>query len=300
MKTNATNNDAIITDLNSVVLANLTTRRGNTSTQCKVTADDVAYKAGAERKLLNVSFRHLNSEEIKTARSIIVKLTKDISKVTLPCPSIQGARYVKAKDMDDVQRMVDEAEAELNDAKQEITRRWHSILTSAKASASQLARINDIDWPDAEGFVETLGIELEWLASPAPIQDTVLETISDEVASRARASQAADKMFLKAHAAPVRELVVALAKAAEATTASTQKGKRLRQANFDNISKAIDNVSTYNWLDLPELSDLVHTIKSSVGTVNGPSLSRDERTKVASKLEDAQAVALDTLNDLGI
>lgn len=299
MQTNNTNH-ATITDINSVVLANLTTRRGNISTQCKVTADDVAYKAGAERKLLTVSFRHLNSQEIKTARSIIVKLTKDISKVTLPCPSIQGARYVKAKDMDDVQRMVDDAEAELTEAKQEITRRWHSILTSAKASASQLARINDIDWPTAEEFVGTLGIELEWLASPAPIEDTVLETVSDEVASRARASQAADKMFLKAHAAPVRELVVALAKAAEATTASTQKGKRLRQANFDNISKAIDNVSTYNWLDLPELTDLVHSIKSSIGTVDGPSLSRDQRTDVASKLEDAQAVALDTLNDLGI
>ena len=82
--------------------------------------------------------------------------------------------------------------------------------------------------------------------------------------------------------------------------ASAQKGKRLRQNNFDNIATAIDNVSSYNWLELPELTDLVRSIKSSIGDVDGPSLPRDERNKVADKLKDAQAVALDTLADLGI
>jgi len=300
MSNATTTNHATITDLNSVVLANLTTRRGNISTQCKVTADNVAAYAGAERKLLSVSFRYLNSEEIKSARSIIVRLTKEIGEITLPCPSIIGARYVKAKDMDEVQRLVDTADGDLLAAKQEIVRRWDNILAAAQAAASDLAQVNDIEWPSAEGFVDTLGIELEWLASPAPVQNTILETISDEVAARARTSQAADKMFLKAHAAPVRELVAALAKAAEATTASAQKGKRLRQNNFDNIATAIDNVSSYNWLELPELTDLVRSIKSSIGDVDGPSLPRDERNKVADKLKDAQAVALDTLADLGI
>jgi len=297
---NTTTNAAAITDINSVVLANLNTRRGKISTPCKSTADDISMASGADRKKLSVTFQHLNSEEIKAARSTIVRLVKDIGELTLPCPSIQGARYVKATDMDNVQRIVDTADGDLMQQKQEIVRRWDDIIIAAKAKAAQLAFDNDIEWPTAEEFNDSMGIELEWLASPAPIQDTVLETISTEVAARARASQAADKMFLKAHAAPVRELVKALAQAATATAASTQKGKRLKQANFDNIETAMNNVSSYNWLAIPELTDLVRGIKDSLGDVDGPSLPRDERVAVADKLKVAEAAAIDTLADLGI
>jgi len=300
MNMTTTTNTATITELNSVVLANITMHRGSTSKKCKATEFEIASGKDADQKKLNVSYKYLDHPQITEARAILNRVAKEINKISLTCPSIQGARYVKSLEMDTVNKIVDTAEAELHATKHEIINNWQEIVDDGIQSMAKLGRDNAIEWPTAEEFTNTFSIKLDWMNMPAPVADTILETVSDEAASRARAAQATDKMFLKAHAAPVRDLVVALAKAAEATTNSTQKGKRLRQDNFDNIVEALDNVSSYNWLDVPELNDLVRSIKASVGDVDGPSLPREERVAVASKLKDAQATAIDTLADLGI
>lgn len=300
MKTNETNH-AVITDLSSVVLANVTTRRGGGTQKCDQTAYEVARDNGADQDRIRVSFTYLKDDSITHARSIISKLVRELTKFTLPCPSFKGAKYVKAVDMERVQSMVDKADAELYAAKRDIIDHWDTIVTNAKTAASRMADTNDIEWPTADDYADTLAIELEWLASPAPVKDTVLETISDEVASRARASQASDKMFLKAHAAPVREVLTALAKAANATRESTKKGKRLRQANFDNLAEAIENVRQFNWLNVPELNALADSLQSrGIIAPDAPSLQSGERYALANKLDEATSAAADTLADLGI
>lgn len=284
--------------INSIVLAKYGTHAPSTSVKLKETSTRVARIAHAETtatRTFGTIARRTNSA-IGEAAALLNNTSKEIRRGALPCPVIRGASYVKAEDVANVQEIFDEAEEELEVIKRRIVSQWPTLRTEAEQALGDLA--SEVEWPEAQDFADRFSIELSWLAIPAPVDDTVLGAVSDEVAARVRASSAGSvkDMFLEAHGAPLKELITQLA----GTVKQMREGKRLCQARFDNIAAAAQRLHTLNWLQLPEVDQLVDELLSTIDVTDASALSSEQRVDVVDKVAAAEATARETLTSLGL
>tara|TARA_B100001094_G_scaffold330758_1_gene396809 strand:- start:27 stop:902 length:876 start_codon:yes stop_codon:yes gene_type:complete len=287
-----------LTTINSLAMARFYRKTPSTSQKLKATSEEVAHRAGALSKVTRTFATTLarKGTSIGKAASLINSLGKKLSLLSLPCPAIKGASYVKAEDIEKVIAMFDEAERDLELVKRDIIHEWPMLVAHAKCELGDLA--DEIEYPEPEEFVSGYQLELEWLGIPAPVENTVLENVSAEASARVRAgsAKAVQDMMFKAHGRPVQDLVRILAESVDAI----RNGKRLRQERFDNINEAVSRVEKLNWLSLPELKDLVRDLREGVEVSHAPSLTKEERAEVASAVDKARHNAEATLSTLGI
>jgi len=299
MKTNTnTTTNQTITGINSVLMAKLSRKIPSTSQRLKVTSAQIAVDAHADPKAARAFATTINRKgtAVGKAASIINSLSKDIHALALPCPSIKGAVYVKATDADRVIELFDDAAIQLEGAKREIHKEWPSLIYEAEIRLGNLN--SEIQWPSADEFISGYVLKLDWLGIPAPVENTVLEAVSSEVASRVRASseKSVKDMMRTAHGKPVRDLVTLLNESVQ----QIRKGTRIRQERFDNISEAIKRCEDLNWLGIPELKSLCRNMRNSCTVDDAPSLTKEERNDAATRIEVAKANAESTLSKLGI
>ena len=115
--------------------------------------------------------------------------------------------------------------------------------------------------------------------------------VSKETAARIRSTQQTTEDTLKeAHGNLVRDAVNEMADVVDALL----KGKRLRQERIDKLSKASEEIHRKNWLQLPELTALVNTLRDL--TVDPSELRREHADKVVVAKEEAEK----TLAALGV
>lgn len=294
---NNTTNQAF-TGINSVVMAKVSRKIPSTSQKLSATSADIVFQAQATKGAARAFATTLNRKgtAVGKAASIINGLSKAIHDIALPCPQIKGAVYVKASDVDKVTDLYDEACIQLEQAKASIRNEWDSLILEASNRLGTLT--NEVEWPTAESFINGYVLELDWLGIPAPVENTVLESVSSEVAARVRASseKSVKNMMRTAHGKPVRDLVTLLAE----SVTQIRNGKRIRQERFDNITEAIQRCEDLNWLDIPELKDLCRNLRNSCTVDDAPSLTKEERDGAATRIDVARQSAEDTLSKLGI
>ena len=288
-----------LTQINSLVLCKLSSTAPSTSVLHKQATAKLAASNAAATKAARVhaTLAERRGTAIGKAAALVQDTQRRIRKLALPCPSIEGASYVQARHVDNVQQIVDDATAALVDIRRDIVAEWPQLVESAAANLGDLAA--GVEWPDPVEFAARFTLSLTWLGQPAPIAGTALEAVTAETAARVRASSeaAVRRDLLEAHGHPVRALVKELAE----TVDQIQHGQRLRSERFDRIRSAADDLAAKNWLQLPELDALVETLRQSVADVtDAASLTDGDRARTAAAVADARAHAADVLAGLGL
>ena len=299
---NNTNNLSVI---NSLVLVKFGSTAPSTSVLHKGATASVCSTNGAKKKTARVRVTTIerSGTAIGRAASLVNMISQAIRKVALPCPTIEGASYVQAKDVDHVQRIFDDGLAKLAEIRREICAEWPALVSEARISLGALAY--EIEWPTGSDFASRFDISLTWMGQPAAITGTVLEGVSNEVAARVRASSEASvkAALLEAHGSPIRDLLTELIGTASVTGTIDQlsTGKRIRRERFDNIREHAARTKSLNWLEIPELDALVTALESSVEGIDGDSeLSKSTIDGAVGKIKAAKTVAENTLAALGI
>lgn len=287
-----------LTTINSLVLCKLSSTAPSTSVLHKGASAKLVNTAGATKKSARVhaTIVERRGTAVGRAAALVNQTQAAIRKFALPCPSIEGASYVQARDVDAVQQAFDDAIAKLTDIRKDIVAEWPSLISAARLQLGQLAF--DVEWPTAEEFAARFTMSLTWLGKPAPVTG-VLEAVTAETAARVRASseQAVRRDLLEAHGHPIRELITTLAESVE----QVRNGQRLRQERFDRIRNAASDIAAKNWLALPELDKLVESLRESVAEIgDASSLTKGQRGEAADKISVAHRKAEETLASLGL
>jgi hypothetical protein len=293
------------TIINSLVLVKFSSTAPSTSVLHKGATANVCSTNGAKKKTARVRVTTIERRgtSIGKAAALVNQLSLAIRKVALPCPTIEGASYLQARDVDHVQRIFDDGIAKLSDIRREICAEWPELVSAARISLGALAY--EIEWPTASDFARRFDINLTWMGQPAAIAGTVLEGVSDEVAARVRASSEASvkASLMEAHGSPIRDLLTELigTPAVMGTIEQLSTGKRIRRERFDNIREHAARIRQLNWLELPELDALVAALESSVDGIDGDcELTKSTMDSTVSKIKAAKVTAENTLAALGI
>jgi hypothetical protein len=293
------------TIINSLVLVKFSSTAPSTSVLHKGATANVCATNGAQKKTARVRVTTIERRgtSIGKAAALVNQLSLAIRKVALPCPTIEGASYLQARDVDHVQRIFDDGIAKLSDIRREICGEWPELVSAARISLGALAY--EIEWPTGSDFASRFDISLTWMGQPAAITGTVLEGVSNEVAARVRASSEASvkASLMEAHGTPIRDLLTELigTPAVMGTIEQLSTGKRIRRERFDNIREHAARIKSLNWLELPELDTLVAALESSVHGIDGDcELTKSTMDATVSKIKAAKTVAENTLAALGI
>ena len=291
--------------INSLVLVKFSSTAPSTSVLHKGATANVCATNGAQKKTARVRVTTIERRgtSIGKAAALVNQLSLAIRKVALPCPTIEGASYLQARDVDHVQRIFDDGIAKLSDIRREICGEWPELVSAARISLGALAY--EIEWPTGSDFASRFDISLTWMGQPAAITGTVLEGVSNEVAARVRASSEASvkASLMEAHGTPIRDLLTELigTPAVMGTIEQLSTGKRIRRERFDNIREHAARIKSLNWLELPELDTLVAALESSVHGIDGDcELTKSTMDATVSKIKAAKTVAENTLAALGI
>ena len=271
--------------INSLVLFSFRTKQPATTALNKRASAKAAIDANADRKSARMYNRFLESNG-----TLIGKISKAMREKALPHSA--GGYYLRAKDVDAVQAIFDEAENKLDQYKAELLAEWDNIPKPKLGSFEQ-----DIRIPDRHEFVGKYSMELQWLRQPASIEGTVLEGVSTETAARVRAEsqKSNERSLVAAHAEPVQETLKMLSGAIEHLTS----GKRLRNERFEALQAQIKKLDDLNWLELPELKNIANALRpcpSDASTINNGA----QKVAAAEVLSDARRIAEQTLKDLGV
>ena len=293
------------TIINSLVLVKFASTAPSTSVLHKGATANVCATNGAQKKTARVRVTTIERRgtSIGKAAALVNQLSLAIRKVALPCPTIEGASYLQARDVDHVQRIFDDGISKLSDIRREICAEWPELVSAARISLGALAY--EIEWPTGSDFASRFDISLTWMGQPAAITGTVLEGVSNEVAARVRASSEASvkASLMEAHGTPIRDLLTELigTPAVMGTIEQLSTGKRIRRERFDNIREHAARIRQLNWLELPELDTLVAALESSVHGIDGDcELSKSTMDATVSKIKAAKVTAENTLAALGI
>ena len=285
--------DEEINRINSLVLFSFRTKQPSvTRLNKRATSDIIAGKQAVKdsARLYNTLLKKRGTI-LGTISSLFNSTSKKLRSVALSHPA--GGYYLRAKDIEYVQTVFDQASAELRKLKAELVRVYDDIPRPYLTGWS-----DDFNLPDAHTFAEGYSMTLDWMDSPASISGTVLQGVSNEVASRVKAAseKSHETAFREAHAGPIASLLKeCLLPPIEQMT----KGKRLRGERFENIKKGVDHLKEMNWLELPEIDTLVEALKPCC--IDRADLRNARDKQIAkSNIKEAARVAQQTLKDLGL
>ena len=281
-----------ISAINSLVLFSFRTAQPATNKLNKRASKEIAEEADADAgaaRLYNTLLQRKGTI-IGRIASLFNATSKKLREKALPHAA--GGYYLRAKDVEFVQHVFDDAQAELEILKQELVQDWDAIPRPNLGDFE-----DDFVMPTAESFTSKYCMELEWMRRPASIEGTVLEGVSAETAARVRAQsqRSRDKALRDAHAQPVKELLATLV----STVEQMDSGKRLRSERFDNIKKGLKHLKDMNWLELSEIDSLVIALQPCC--VDRSEIVDDsDKEQVKQRIQEAARVARNTLTDLGI
>ena len=232
---------------------------------------------------------------ITEARNIINNFGLYIRKKGMPVPDKVGWTFQRVDEVDEIQSAFDEKRDELDRLLLDIRDRYDSLRAEG---AERLGRLSiEVDYPPVEEFLSDFEFGLRWSGTSTDISRTnIMGAVSKETAARIRSTQQTTEDTLKeAHGNLVRDAVNEMADVVDALL----KGKRLRQERIDKLSKASEEIHRKNWLQLPELTALVNTLRDlTVDTSEIPTveLRREHADKVVVAKEEAEK----TLAALGV
>ena len=206
-----------------------------------------------------------------------------------------GGFYLRVKDVGEVQNVFDDAMVELDTIREDILATYPDLLNIIKGRLAGFA--NEVNIPTATEVASKFTMRLSVINRPVSVNEAVLTGLTEEVANRVRADsqRQIEEDFRVSHAGPVRDLK----KVIEDFTDAMRNADRLHLTQFDKLRDEAKRVKNLNFLDLPEIDEVVRLAADAAALPIGIP-TRDERAVIAAKADKAISKADETLAALGL
>jgi len=293
-------------ELNSILIAKVSTAKPSLTRSLPKQLSEICRRAGVDEKEVNApSVKVVKSELVKEAFKLINGMTPFLRKgkegVTgerlakgLAVDEIAGATYIKAREVETIQKEFDARRSNLDRLLNQIGDQYDSLIQSRLAEIGNLAA--EVDVPTREDFLSDFSFDMEFRSVDSGVSNDVLNQVSDEVAARLRANNAkVQSEFKNAHAQPIRTCISELTE----TIDQLIDGKRLRQERLDKVASVAADMREQNWLGLPDLSSLATKLES-LATKKEDLPSAADREKHADKAKAVRSEAKGLLAGFGI
>jgi len=293
-------------ELNSILIAKVSTAKPSLTRSLPKQLTDLCRRAGVDEKEVNApSVKVVKSDLVKEAFKLINGMTPFLRKgkegVTgeklkkgLAVDEIAGATYIKAADVESIQKEFDARRSQLDRLLDQIGNQYDSLIRERLAEIGNLAF--EVEVPTRSEFLADFGFDLEFRSVDSGVSNAVLDQVSGEVAARLRANNAkVQNEFKTAHAQPIRTCIAELTE----TIDQLVDGKRLRQERLDKVVAVAADMREQNWLGLPDLSSLATKLEGLAAKKEAlPDAAA--RESHAAKAEAVKAEAESLLAGFGI
>ena len=282
--------------INSIVEARYRTGKPCMSAKLEATARQIVSRNGASEDAINAPSGKLFAAggPITKARSIINGFSAYLKKRGMPVPQKAGWTSQRVDQVDEIQAEFDKQRDELDILLQDIRERYPTLQRQGAMAVGALSM--EMTWPDPEEFISEFTFSLGWSGTATNISTNIMAAVSTETAARLRASQLTSEDSLKeAHAGVVEDAI----KEMKGVIDMLVNGQRLKQARLDKLAAASDELRNKNWLRIPEMTDLMNTLRNLAIDKDGIP-TKELRRDHAKKVDKAMSKAEETLSALGV
>lgn len=293
-------------ELNSILIAKVSTSKPTLTRSLPKQLTDICRRAGVDEKEVKApSTAIVKSDLVQESFKLINGMTPFLRKgkegVTgeklkkgLAVEDIVGASYVKAADVEAIQKEFDARRSNLDRLIESIGNQYGDLIRERLARLGGLRF--EIEIPSCEEFLADFGFGIEFRSLGVGVSNDVLDQVSGEVAARLRANNAkVQDEFRAAHAQPIRTCISELTE----TIGQLVDGKRLRQERLDKVVAAAADMREQNWLGLPDLSGLATKLEGLAAKKEDLPTAAD-REAHADKAKAVKAEAESVLAGFGI
>jgi len=293
-------------ELNSILIAKVSTAKPSLTRSLPKQLAEICRRAGVDESEVNApSVKFVRSELVKEAFKIINGMTPFLRKgkegITgsklakgLAVDEIAGATYIKAREVETIQKEFDARRSNLDSHLREIGDQYDGLIRSRLSEIGSLA--SEVEVPSREEFLADFGFDMEFRSVDSGVSNDVLDQVSEEVAARLRANNAkVQNEFRNAHAQPIRTCITELTE----TIDQLVDGKRLRQERLDKVVAVAADMREQNWLGLPDLSSLATKLESLVAKKEDLPTAADRKNH-AKKAKAVRSEAKGLLAGFGI
>ena len=289
------NNTMQLKTFQSIVLCHFSTTAPATNALNRSASARAVSAAGADRNAARVYNTILTARGTAVGRAISLQQQTGVAirRCGSLCPT--GGIYLRIKDVTEVQNIFDDAQVELDTIREDILATYPDLLVALNARLGSFA--TEVQIPTATEVASRFTMSLTVINQPVAVDGAVLVGLTEEVANRVRADSQRQvaEMLRASHAGPINDLKAVIAEFSD----RLRNADRLHLSQFDKLRDEARRVQKLNFLELPEIEEVVLAI-ADVARIPDGSLTQDERVRIAQKAEAASVKADETLAALGL
>jgi hypothetical protein len=293
--TTQSNNTMQLKTFQSIVLCHFSTTAPATNALNRSASARAVSAAGADRNAARVYNTILTARGTAVGRAISLQQQTGVAirRCGSLCPT--GGIYLRIKDVTEVQNIFDDAQVELDTIREDILATYPSLLAALNTRLGSFA--TEVQIPTATEVASKFAMSLTVINQPVAVDGAVLVGLTEEVANRVRADSQRQvaEMLRASHAGPINDLKAVIAEFSD----RLRNADRLHLSQFDKLRDEARRVQKLNFLELPEIEEVVLAI-ADVARIPDGSLTRDDRVRIAKKAEAASVKADETLAALGL
>jgi hypothetical protein len=289
------NNTMQLKTFQSIVLCHFSTTAPATNALNRSASARAVSAAGADRNAARVYNTILTARGTAVGRAISLQQQTGVAirRCGSLCPT--GGIYLRIKDVTEVQNIFDDAQVELDTIREDILATYPSLLAALNTRLGSFA--TEVQIPTATEVASKFAMSLTVINQPVAVDGAVLVGLTEEVANRVRADsqRQVTEMLRASHAGPINDLKTVIAEFSD----RLRNADRLHLSQFDKLRDEARRVQKLNFLELPEIEEMVLAI-ADVARIPDGSLTQDDRVRIAKKAEAASVKADETLAALGL
>ena len=289
------NNTMQLKTFQSIVLCHFSTTAPATNALNRSASARAVSAAGADRNAARVYNTILTARGTAVGRAISLQQQTGVAirRCGSLCPT--GGIYLRIKDVTEVQNIFDDAQVELDTIREDILATYPDLLAALNTRLGSFA--TEVQIPTATEVASRFTMSLTVINQPVAVDGAVLVGLTEEVANRVRADSQRQvaEMLRASHAGPINDLKAVIAEFSD----RLRNADRLHLSQFDKLRDEARRVQKLNFLELPEIEEVVLAI-ADVARIPDGSLTQDERVRIAQKAEAASVKADETLAALGL
>jgi hypothetical protein len=290
-----TNNTLNLKVAQSLVLCHYATTAPATTALNRSASARAITSAGAEKDAARLYNTILAAKGTAVGKAISLQQRTGVAVRRFGMLCQTGGFYLRVKDVSDVQNVFDDAMVELDTIREDILSTYPDLLNIIKGRLAGFA--SEVIIPTATEVASKFTMRLSIINRPVSVNEAVLTGLTEEVANRVRADsqRQIEEDFRTSHAGPVRDLK----KVIEDFTDAMRNAERLHLTQFDKLRDEAKRVKNLNFLDLPEIDEVVRLAADAAALPIGIP-TKDERAVIAAKADKAISKADETLAALGL
>jgi hypothetical protein len=279
----------------SLILCFFQTKAPSTSVLNRKATSRVLVEASAQTNAARVYNTVLTAKGTAVGKAISIQQQTRCAIQMLGAPCRTGGNYIRIKRINEVQNIFDDAQYELNLAKQDIIATYDTVIVALTDRLGKMA--NEVDIPTAQEIANKFTMSLTFINQPIAICDDALNGLAEEVANKVRAESMAqiDDLLKQAHQGPLIDLKDTLTEFID----RMKNAKRLHMSQFEKLRGHANRVADLNLSDSPEITSLAKEVLA-LSEEGGDHIDDNDRKRAAATAESIVTQVSSTLTSLGL